>query len=280
MVCAPCRRRSAACLKTSRKRIRKCPSEPKRRPRIRRSAICSAPRHPRRNQNRINAGRSPYYFDKALARAAVEFFSKYLRLTLGEWGGCAFELDPWQAFHTSQIFGWRRRSDGSRRYRRVRGFIPKKNGKTEWFAGIGHLLTVADNEPGAEVYCYARDLAQASILFERAARMVTLDYDPLGNAGKLASLYEPSRTSLFCPALMAAFKPIAGNVEGKHGPAAHGALGDEAHEWKDGTLHSFLVAGMANRRQPLDAILTTAGRQNTYAFELYEDAMAILADPS
>ena len=79
---------------------------------------------------------------------------------------------------------------------------------------------------------------------------------------------------------MAAFKPIAGNTEGKHGPAAHGALGDEAHEWRDGTLHSFLVGGMANRRQPLDCILTTAGKVNTYAHELYEDAKAILADPT
>lgn len=222
---------------------------------------------------------SPYYFDKALARAAVDFFPRFLRFTLGEWAGRPFVLAPWQAHHTAQIFGWRKR-DGSRRYRKVRGFVPKKNGKTEWEAGIGHMLTVADNEPGAEVFCYARDLAQASIVFNRATAMVALDYDKFGNAGPLAQLYEPSRTSLFCPNLMAAFKPIAGNTEGKHGPAAHGALGDEAHEWKDGTLHSFLVGGMANRRQPLDAIMTTAGRIRTYAHELYEDARAILADPS
>jgi phage terminase large subunit-like protein len=223
---------------------------------------------------------SPYYFDKALARAAVDFFPRFLRFTIGEWAGKPFVLDKWQAHHTGQIFGWRRRSDGTRRYRKVRGFIPKKNGKSEWEAGIGHLLTIADNEPGAEVFCYARDLAQASIVFKRATAMVTLDCDRFGNAGPLASLYEPSRTSLFCPSLMAAFKPMAGNIEGKHGPAAHGALGDEAHEWKDGTLHSFLVGGMANRRQPLDAIFTTAGKARTYAHELYEDAKAILADPS
>ncbi len=221
----------------------------------------------------------PYYFDKALARAAVEFFPRFLRFTLGEWAGKPFELTDWQRHHTEQIFGWRRR-DGTRRYRKVRGFVPKKNGKTEWAAGIGHLLTVADNEPGAEVFCYARDLAQASIVFNRAVAMVTLDCDRFGNAGPLAQLYEPSRASLFCPSLLAAFKPIAGNIEGKHGPAAHGALGDEAHEWRDGALHAFLVGGMANRRQPLDCIFTTAGRVRSYAHELYEDAKAVLEDPS
>lgn len=222
---------------------------------------------------------SPYYFDKAMARAAVEFFPRFLRLTLGEWAGKPFELDDWQRHHTEQIFGWRRRN-GTRRYRKVRGFVPKKNGKTEWEAGIGHILTVGDAEPGAEVFCYARDLAQASIVFNRANAMVSLDYDRFGNPGPLASLYEPSRTSLFCPNLMAAFKPVPGNVEGKHGPSVHGALGDEAHEWRDGTVHSYLVGGMANRRQPLDCIMTTAGKVRTYAHELYEDAKAILADPS
>lgn len=225
---------------------------------------------------------SPYYFDQALADAAVDFFPRFLRLTLGEWQASPFHLRPWQAHHTRQIFGWRRRSDGMRRYRRVRGFVPKKNGKTEWFAGIGHLLMVADNEPGAEVFSYATDKAQASIIFQRAMNMVVLDVASNGVRGPLASLYEnpKSKSSLFCPHLMAAFKPMSGDPTGKHGPAAHGALGDEAHEWRDGTLHSFLTGGMANRRQPLDAIFTTAGRVKTYAHDLYLDAKAILEDPA
>src|SRR5436190_21009156 len=111
---------------------------------------------------------APYYFDRKAARAAVEFFPKYLRLTLSEWARKPFVLAPWQAKHTAQIFGWKRRSDGKRRYRRVRGFIPKKNGKTEWFAGIGLMLCVADDEFGAEVFSHARNEEQARIIFSRA----------------------------------------------------------------------------------------------------------------
>jgi phage terminase large subunit-like protein len=215
---------------------------------------------------------SPYYFDKNLADAAIEFFPRYLTNVSGEWAGKTFHLAEWEAFHTGQIFGWRRRSDGTRRYRRVRGWVPKKNGKTEWFAGMGHILTIGDNEPMAEVYCYATDKSQAEILWNKAASMISL-------SPELGKEYETTKTSLFCPKLMSALKPLSGDPTGKHGYSPHASLGDEAHEWSDGTLHRFLANGMAARRQPLDAIISTAGKIRTYAHELYLDSLAIRDDP-
>lgn len=225
------------------------------------------------------ANTSPYWFDKALADAAVDFFPRHLKLTTGKWTRKPFELSEWQAHHTRQIFGWRRR-DGTRRYRRVRGWVPKKNGKTEWFAGIGHILTVCDGEQGAEVFSYARNEEQARIIFDRAVRMVTLDYGANGAPGPLARLYDTSTSkSLFCPNNFSAFKPLAGGKKGKHGFSVHGALGDEAHEWDDGDIHQALVDGMVARSQPLDAIFSTAGIVKTYAHGLYEDCRAIVDNP-
>lgn len=225
---------------------------------------------------------SPWVFDKSLADAAVDFFPRHLRLTTAEWTDKPFHLAEWQAHHTRQIFGWRRRSNGTRRYRRVRGWVPKKNGKTEWFAGIGHLLTIGDNEPGAEVFAHAANKDQASIIWSRASRMVELDRLRQGGApapGSLSYYYEASKSVLFCPHLMSAFKPISGEASGKHGPSIHGALGDEAHEWENGDLHQALVDGMAGRRQPLDAIFSTAGKIKTYAHSLYLETLAILKNP-
>lgn len=226
---------------------------------------------------------SPYYFDKRTADAAVEFFPRFLRLTTGEWAGKPFYLSEWQAHHTRQIFGWRRRTNGTRRYRKVRGWISKKSGKTEWFAGIGHLLTVADNEPTAEVFSHARNLDQASIVWNRAKAMIEMDRAAQGGAprpGTLSDLYEVSTTSLFCPHLMSAFKPISGDPHGKHGPSIHGALGDEAWEWKDGALHQHLMDGMSARRQPFDATFSSAGMIKTYGHQLYSETLAMMADPS
>lgn len=217
--------------------------------------------------------RSPYYFDRRLAEAAVEFFPRFLYLVDGEWAGRPFHLADWQAHHTRQIFGWRRRRDGLRRYRRVRGWVPRKNGKTEWFAGLGHLLTIGDGEPGAQVCSFAKDKAQASILFDKAARMTAL-------SPALQPLYEVTKTGLFCPQLMASLRPLSGEATGKHGLSLHASLGDECHEWPNGQLHTFLVQSMGARRQPLDAIISTAGQIHTYGHEVFQESMAILEDPS
>lgn len=221
----------------------------------------------------IKKPRSPYYFDKDKANAAVGFFPRFLSFVDAEWAGKTFHLSPWESFHTRQIFGWRRRKDGSRRYRFVRGWMPRKNSKSTWAAGVGHLLTVADGEAGAQVYSHALDKAQASVVFDIAARMVVLS-EPLSN------LYEVTKTGLFCPALMAGFRPLSGEAYGKHGLSPHANIGDEAHAWRDGKLHTFLIQGMGARRQPLDLTISTAGEIKTYGYDLYETSKRILEDPS
>lgn len=217
--------------------------------------------------------RSPYYFDKALAAAAVDFFPRFLCFVDGEWTGRPFELAPWQAHDIGQIFGWRRRKDHRRRYRFARIWVPRKNGKSEMAAGLAHLLTIGDGEPGAQVYAHALELNQSSILFDKAARMVAL-------SPALSKLYEVTKTGLFCPNLMSSFRALSGEAYGKHGLSPHANIGDEAHAWRNGKLHTFLIQGMGARRQPLDITISTAGEIKTYGHELYEISRAILADPT
>jgi phage terminase large subunit-like protein len=209
-----------------------------------------------------------YYFDADVAARAVEFFPRYLRLTTGEWAGKPFDLAPDQAHHVGQIFGWRRKVDGLRRFRRVRWWEPRKNGKTELAAGIAHLLTVADGEPGAQVLSHATDGSQAALCFERGAAMV--QFSP-----ELSQIYEVTQTGLFCPSLLSVWKPLSGIPRGKHGLNAHGLIGDEAHEWKDARLHTFLMQSMGARRQPLDFIISTAGERSGYGWELWNTSLKV-----
>jgi phage terminase large subunit-like protein len=216
---------------------------------------------------------NPYFYDAGLAHAAVSFFPRHLKLVDAEWAGRPFHLSKWQARDVSQIFGWRRKSDGTRRYRRVRIWVARKNGKTELAAGLGHLFAIADGEPGAQVYSHALDKNQATILFDKACRMVAL-------SESLFSKYEVSKTALFAPKLMSTFRPLSGESVGKHGLSPHANLGDEAHEWRNDRLHTYLVQGMAARRQPIDLIISTAGEIKTYGHELYLDSKAIATDPA
>ena len=209
-----------------------------------------------------------YYFDEGIADRAADFFPRYLRLTSGEWAGRPFHLAEHQAHHIRQIFGWRRKVDGLRRYRRVRWWEPRKNGKTELSAGVGHLLCIADGEPGGQVFSHATDGNQAEISFSRGAAMVQFSPD-------LSALYEVTKAGMFCPQLMSSWVPLSGIPRGKHGLSPHGLIGDEAHEWRDSRLHTFLTQGMGARRQPLDFIISTAGERQGYGWELWNTSLKI-----
>ena len=87
-------------------------------------------------------------FYPALAEWAVEFFPRELTFTTGRWAGLPFELQPWQQQLVGHAFGWLR-PDGTRRFRRIFLYIPRKNGKTELAAGIGIILFCADDDPAA-----------------------------------------------------------------------------------------------------------------------------------
>lgn len=225
--------------------------------------------------NKVKAVRrrpGPYYFDKDKARAAVDFFPRFLRFVDGEWAGKSFVLSKHQQHDIEQIFGWRRRKDGTRRYRFVRKWVPRKNGKTEEAAGLAHLLTIGDGEPGAQVYAHALDRNQAAIVYDKAARMVAL-------SGPLTRIYTVTKTGMLAEGPMASFRPLSGEAYGKHGLSPHANIGDEAHAWPDGKLHTFLIQGMGARRQPLDYVISTAGEIKTYGHELYEASKAIFLNP-
>src|SRR5690349_7620575 len=67
-----------------------------------------------------------YFFDMELADRACQFFPGLLVHHIGEFAGQPFELLPYQKkLLTRPIFGWRRASDGLRRFRKLFGFIPK-----------------------------------------------------------------------------------------------------------------------------------------------------------
>lgn len=214
-----------------------------------------------------------YWFDEAAAKAAAEFFPRFLRHTEGEWAGRPFVLADWQERDiVRQAFGWKRR-DGTRRYRRVIVWIPRKNGKTELAAGVSILALIGDGEMGGQVYSIASDKDQASIVFNKATTMV-------GYSDELKRDLECFKPSIYCPALNASFKPLSGRPQGKHGLSASGLIGDEVHEWDSDDLYQFVHQSTAARRQPLEFLISTAGKKSGYGWELWEECQRILAGES
>lgn len=85
----------------------------------------------------------PYYFDEEHASRVCKFFPVLVRHSIGKHAGKPFELQSWQAFAMSSIFGWKRTTDlvdesgevqipkGARRYTKAYLSVARKNGKAE-----------------------------------------------------------------------------------------------------------------------------------------------------
>ena len=112
--------------------------------------------------------RYPYYFDEAAALQACNFY-KMLSHFKGSTAGSEFVLEPWQAFIVWNIFGWKKRSDGFRRFTAADLIVARKNGKTTLAAGVALYCMLLDGEPGAEIYAGAKDKEQAKIVWEAAS---------------------------------------------------------------------------------------------------------------
>lgn len=213
---------------------------------------------------------SDYYFDEASADYAVRWIETRCVFTEDKWAGKPFKLSPWQRDQIIRpTFGWKRRADGLRRYRRVIVWVPRKNGKTELAAAVSLIALVATGVMGGQVYAIAADKDQARIVFDKAARMVS--WSPA-----LSDVVEPLKNALFVPSLSAKFEPMSGTPGGKHGRSASGLIGDEVHEWKDDRLYTYMHQSSGAREEPLEFLISTAGTQEGYGWELWQECQRIL----
>lgn len=210
------------------------------------------------------------WFDHKAAQKACEFFPRFLRHTEGQWAGKPFKLTEWQEKRIIRpLFGWKR-ADGLRLIRTLYLEIARKNGKTELCAGVALLCLLGDAEIGGQGFSGAVDKDQAKIVFEKASKMISMSED-------LGRHLEVFKNSIFCPELMAHFKPLSAAPHGKHGFSPTFAVYDEIHVWIDGELAQVVHDGMAAREQPIEMYATTAGIKGVgFGWEMHDRAVKVL----
>lgn len=213
---------------------------------------------------------SLYYFDDATADLACRWIEEHCVFTDDKWAGKPFLLQPWQRDRIFRpLFGTKRKADNLRRYRRVIVWLPRKNGKTETAAAVSLIALIATGVMGGQVYSIAKDKDQARLVFDKAATMVA--YSP-----KLSEVVEPLKSALFVPQLNAKFEPLSGTAQGKHGRSSTCLIGDEVHEWPDDRLYTFMHQSSAAREEPIEFLISTAGTQEGYGWELWQECQRIL----
>jgi phage terminase large subunit-like protein len=161
----------------------------------------------------------------------------------GRWKTPTIELEPWQCFFLTVIFGWVD-GDGLRRYRKAYIEVPRKNAKTTISAGIALYLLCADGEPGAEVYSAAVTRDQAKYSWDIAQQMVKRDVEMQEYYG-----LEPLAHSIVIPRLGASFKPLSRDAD--------------LHAHKTREVFDVINLATGSRHQSLVVQITTAGDNKT-----------------
>ena len=214
--------------------------------------VKKAVRRNRDDMSRFGA-KGPYEFsDKEAARVCQ--FVELMVHTKGELAGQRIKLEPWQVWVLTTIFGWRRRSDGGRRFRRVYIEVPRGNGKSCLSSGVALYCLLADREPGAEVYSFATTRDQAKIVFGDAKQMAIKN-------PKMCQAFglEILANALYVQKTNSTFQPKSAEGSTLDGLNTHFACIDELHAHKTRAVYDVVETSMGKRKNSLLWVITTAG---------------------
>jgi phage terminase large subunit-like protein len=195
----------------------------------------------------------PYEFDPWRAADVCDFIEKMPHVE-GEWDSPTIELEPWQIFIQCSIFGWRRRSDGGRRFSMVYEEVARKNAKSTRVAANSLYGLSCEGEPGAQIYIGATTGDQAGKVFNPANQMVRRTPD-LREAFGL----EPYSRAITCAENGGFIRPINAKSSTQDGHNPHWGILDELHAHKDRGLFDVVRSAKGARRNPLLWMITTAG---------------------
>lgn len=218
------------------------------------------------------------------AERVLSFF-RLLVFGQNEWAGRPFELLPWEEQFIREFFGIQVLDDHGEwvRYRRF-GYdeIPKKNGKTEFNAGLGLYFLLADGESRPHVAIFAVDKINADILYQCAKYMV--EHTAMSEPKHRPMVYCRDSVREIRTRFGGLMKVYSSDAEGKHGYSFSAILCDEIHAWRGLAGHrlwTVLTQGTdAARRQQAILVMTTAGDdpdRTSIGWELHEKCRKLLA---
>lgn len=193
------------------------------------------------------------WFDVEKADHAIGFVEHHCCHVEGTKAGQSVLLEPWQQAFVGAIFGWKRR-DGTRRYREVFLYVPRKNGKTLLAAAIGLYVLFFDGEQAAQCYCAAADRDQATIVFRAASGMINQSVA----MAEQAEVQDGYKKILLTKDRHSYLKAISSEASSKHGFNTHLGIIDELHAQPNSDLVDALDTSTASRLQPLMIYITTA----------------------
>lgn len=215
--------------------------------------------------------RDDIYFDEEEADKMINFGERYCYQWEGSWRGKPVVFEPWQKFIFQQLYGWIRKADGYRRFKKSYIQVAKKNGKSTMCGVVANYHLFADDRiQTPKVFTAANNEDQAKICVNIAGKIVEQSPD-------LFELVEEGVVSLANyrenivqvihrekDGFIKALSKETDNKEskqagGKHGINASLGLVDEFGMSPDHGSSKSIETSMAARFEYLMLYITTAG---------------------
>lgn len=195
----------------------------------------------------------PYYFDNEKANKAINFME-----LLPSTDGKKISMLMFQKWVIAELYGWREKETGNRRYNRAFISMSRKNSKTYMASGMGANALLMENEPaeGRQVLFVSNGLKQAKLGYNMMKNSLQKVAKQSRYMRQRLKLLNSQITDLESNSIAIALASDTSTLDGFAGTTV---ILDEWHEAKDRKVYNVLKSGMAQEKNGLLAIISTAG---------------------
>lgn len=190
-------------------------------------------------------------------------------------------LQPWQVFIVYNLLGFYYKGTNERRFKEAFIFIPRKNGKTVFIAGLAWGLAILERRSGATVYIVAASLKQACQSFEvilnsLQTKGLVEDFRVLNNNAEHSASYqfldEEGR-----PVGSIHIEALASNPDLQDSYNCNIAIADEVQAFKKAAQYNRFKEAMNAYTNRLMIGITTAGDNiNSFCYRRLDLAVKVL----
>ena len=207
----------------------------------------------KRDLERSKSDNFPFYYDEKMARKACQFV-QMLPLT----DGGKFHLAEYQEWIVSELYGWRVKETGERRYTQGMVSMARKSGKTYLAASLAAIGLLLENKPAKnrQVLFVSNALKQAKLGYDMLSSSLRQVQKTSRLVRRRVKVQKERITDLLTDSFATA---LASDTNTLDGYAADFAVLDEYAAAKDRKVYDVLKSGQAQGPNSLLLIISTSG---------------------
>lgn len=190
-------------------------------------------------------------------------------------------LQPWQIFCVYNLVGFYIKETSERRFKEAFIFVPRKNGKTLFIAGLAWGLALLERKSGSKLYIVAGSMKQAQQSFEDIVYMLRYR----GIIGKFRVRNNNAEHSLSYEFLDEDGKPdgsifieaLASNPDAQDSFNCNIAICDEVHTFKKASQYNRFKEAMKAYQNKLCIAISTAGdNMNSFCYRRLDYSVKVV----